>query len=190
MRRFLGLFLILAMLAPQAARANPDVWVTWQATYLTEPGQVTGIAFEWRFDEYFSSNALEYFDADSNGSFSPEEAAQVETDAFESLSEYGYYLTVLAGEEISSVSVDDFEPTVDEGILVFRFQIGFEKPVAYLEAPMILSLRDEELFFDFDFGKGQFLQVKGPFDPACKFRVGRGEGLLEGHKKTVRLLCE
>ena len=63
------LFAVTTLVALEfsAARANPDVWVKVGMTYRFEGGKITGISYDWAFDEFFSSRTIGSFDANRDG---------------------------------------------------------------------------------------------------------------------------
>lgn len=178
------------LLAAGAAHANPDIWVKSAITYHVEDESVVGLTLEWRFDQYFSNRTIRDFDRSGDGAFDESESATLRQKAFDPLSQDRFHLHVLANGEPKAFDVVDFAPRVEaEEVLVYRFTARFDRPVPYRDVPLIVSQHDDAVIFDFSFSDGEFLLVQGPFDAACKFRIGRGSGRLSGHKQTVALVC-
>ena len=62
-----SLLVALSLAAPSPARANPHVWVEAWMTFEFEDHRVKGLAFTWRFDEYYSSHTIQSYDRDGDG---------------------------------------------------------------------------------------------------------------------------
>ena len=173
-----------------AAHANPDVWVEAGMTYLFEQGRVSGIAYEWSFDEFFSSSMLAAFDADGDGALDPEEAARLRVQAFDPLSESGYFVHLWEnGERRRDFTVDSFAAGIDDSRLVYRFTVVLTPPADPARGGFAASLHDDEIYVDFDFRKSGFLLVEGAMGSGCRFRVARGRGAQAGHRQVVTLNC-
>ena len=178
------------LLAPSPVWANPDIWVKWKVTYLIESESVVGLALEWRFDQYFSSRIIGENDGDGDGALSETEVERLRTQVFEPLAEHDYFLHLLADEKRRSFQIRDYRAAVEDDTLVYRFTAAFDRAIDYRREAMIVSQHDDRVVVDFDFAEAPFLQVEGPFDPGCKFRISSGRDSLSGHDKTITLLCE
>ena len=180
---------LVVALAVKTALANPDVWVKTTSVYHIEDGAVTGLTVEWRFDPYSSNQTISIFDADGDGVFSAEEADQLRVLTFKPLRAKAFHLHVVVDNEPRAFTVGDFAPRIEDHILVFRFTARFDPPIRYTSEPLIVSFHDRAIVFDFTFAETDFLLVDGSIDPACRFRIGRGEGSLSGHARAVSILC-
>lgn len=178
------------LLAPQAALANPDIWVKWKVTYQIEGESLVGLDLEWRFDQYFSSRVIQENDGDGDGALSEAESEQLRQTVFEPLAEQRYFLTLLADDESRDFQIRDYRAAVEDEILVYRFRAALDQAIDYRREPLVVSQHDERVVVDFDFVEPPFLLVEGPLDPGCKFRIGRGQDSLSGHDKTIALICE
>jgi ABC-type uncharacterized transport system substrate-binding protein len=171
------------------AFANPDVWVQSKITYLIDRETVTGIEFEWWFDQYFSSKTIDEFDVDKNNQLDSKEIETLRAAAFDPLKKHNYYIYAWADGEDRAVEVKTFSARIVENILVYEISIQIKPAVDYQTQTLSTSLHDKKTFIDFQFAEGQFLLVKGEFNQACKFRVSRGSGPQAGHPKVITLLC-
>ena len=177
------------LLLAGAARANPDVWASYAVVYRLEHRTAVGLTLEWRFDPFFSHRAMTAFDENGDGAFDGDEAGRLEAELVEPLARRGFYLHVLAGGEPRAFSLATFEPALEGSSLVYRFTVDFEPPVPYAREPLVVSLHDAEVYYDFAFAPEDFLLVQGMLEPDCGFRVGPGTGPLSGHRRTITLAC-
>ncbi len=172
------------------AVANPDVWVRVGMTYKFEPGGVSGIAYEWSFDEFFSSSMLAAFDADGNGALESEEVARLKEQAFDPLAESGYFVHLWeGGERRQDFAIESFAAGIDGARLVYRFTVALSPPAEPGRGGFAASLHDSEIYVDFDFRKKDFLLAEGAMNSGCKFRIARGKGAQAGHRQVVTLTC-
>ena len=176
--------------AATQARANPHVWVETGVTFELEDHRVTGLAFTWRFDDYYSSHALRTHDLDGNGALESAEREKLRAESFDPLARYGYHVHVWAGGEgLEGLGVDRFSARLEEQRLVYEFSVPIAPPADPNEAPVIVSLFDRRNEVDFRFGKEDFLRVDGELRADCKFRIARGRGEQSGHPQPVTLRC-
>ena len=190
MRRALLLAAVLVVVGGGGTLANPDVWVNVLATYRFENGKVTGITYEWRFDEYFSSRTIGTFDANSNGTFEPEEIERLRVEAFAPLAKYDFHVHVwVDGKKRGAVMPKNFMAAIKDNRLVYQFTVPFEPWADPRTEEIVASLHDKDIVIDFAFVEKDFLLVEGGFDLDCKFRVARGRGAQSGHTQPVTLKC-
>ena len=181
---------MLISLGAPGAQANPDVWVKASMTYRFEDGKITGITYDWRFDEYFSSRTIKTYDADQSGVLEAPEVGRLRGEAFDPLKNFGYHVHVwVAGEKRDNLKIEDFTARVDGNILVYRFAVALAPPADPVAGDIVASLYDKEIVIDFRFIKKNFLLLDGAMKPGCKFQIKRGTGAQSGHRQPVTLKC-
>lgn len=181
--------LILGMV-PAAGWGNPDVWVKVASTWRFETTGVTGIAFEWRFDEFFSTRTIGSYDANGNATLEAPEIARLREEAFDPLSRFNYYVHIWSDEQLrASLAVEDFTALIDGVNLVYRFTVALQPPADPTQAPLVVSLHDPRIVVDFQFVEERFLLVDGAMDSGCKFSIRPGRGAFFGHAQPVTLDC-
>jgi len=184
-----AVLLTLAM-APAAGWGNPDVWVRVVSTWHFGAAGVTGVTFEWRFDDFFSARTASTYDANRNATLEPSESTHLREEIFDPLSRFDYYVHVWSGDQLrTGLVVEDFTAFVEAPNLVYRFTIALEPPADPVQAPLVVSLHDPRTVVDFQFVKERFLLVDGTMNSACKFSIRRGRGALSGHTQPVTLDC-
>ncbi len=181
---------ILLVLGSTGVLANPDVWVKAGMIYRFEDGKITGISYEWQFDEFFSSRTIASFDADQDGELEPAEVDLLRAGAFDPLADFGYFVHVWEGEtKREDPEIEEFIARVEDGRLIYRFTVAPDPPIDPLAGDVVTSLHDESIFVDFEFREKEFLLVQGAMDPGCRFRIARGSGAQSGHRQPVTLNC-
>ena len=130
MKKTFSAVAILLALGVPAAHGNPDVWVKAGATYSFEDRHVTGLSFEWEFDEYFSSRTLRTYDANQSGTLEPEEVEQLREEVFDPLRKFDYYVHIWGRRRRSAKprSIDEFSASIKDRKLVYRFTVALTPP--------------------------------------------------------------
>ncbi len=153
--------------------------------------RVKGLAFTWRFDQYYSSHAIQSYDTDRDGFFTRTEMRPLRAGIFDPLGESDYHVHVWeAGGKREGHEIDRFTARIGEGNrLVIEFSVPVTPPADPSEAPVIVSLFDRKNVVDFGLAPVGFLAVMGALKPGCKFTVARGKGEQAGHPRIVTLKC-
>lgn len=186
------LFALTALVSLEfsAALANPDVWVKAGMTYRLEGGKITGISYDWEFDEFFSSRTIAFFDADQDGELGPAEVEHLRSEAFDPLARFSYFVHVWEGaEKRNELEIETFAARAENGLLIYRFTVALSPPADPGSGEIIASLHDESTFVDFRFRERDFLLVQGAMEPGCKFTIARGSDARSGHRQPVTLTC-
>lgn len=179
----------LSLAAPRAW-ANPHVWVESRVAFEIEEHRVRGLAFAWRFDDYYSTHTIRSYDLDRDGALGPAEMQALRAGTFDPLVRVDYYVHVwAAGGRRQAHSIDRFAARVEDRRLLIEFSVPVTPPADPSEDSVIVSLFDRTNVVDFRFGKSNFLSVAGEMKPGCKFRISRGRGEQSGHPQPVTLRC-
>ena len=183
------LFLAVWLTAPPA-RANPHVWVESSITFRLGEGRVRGLTFVWRFDDYYSTHAIGFYDTDRDGVLGTEEIQALRAGTFDPLVRSDYYVHVWAGgRKQAGHSIDRFTARVEQGRLVLEFSVPVTPAADPRQDPVIVSLFDHKNVVDLRFARKGFLLVAGALSPDCRFRIARGKGEQAGHPQPVTLRC-
>jgi len=170
--------------------ANPDVWVTAGVIFRFEDTRVNGLTYVWRFDEYYSSRAIQIYDSNRDGTFGPEEVARLRAESFDPLARFDYYVHVWGnGENRKTTDIRHFTASIEDNNLVYRFTVPLVPSADPSTSPVVASLFDKGTVVDFRFSETDFLLVDGTMGAGCKFRVARGKGTRSGHSQVVTLKC-
>lgn len=152
--RFLSA-LIFLLWTGQVAFAHPHVWVDYLvAVHFNQDGLV-GFQHRWLFDDMFSSQIMEMFDADSDGSFSDDEVEAVRQGAFAYLEEYDYFIMVkVDGQDAVAPEIRDFHARIDGHQVIYEFFTPLSAPAAEQATTVQLLVADMEYFVDMAFVSG------------------------------------
>lgn len=190
LRAVLAAWLLGLFLTPPPAHANPHVWVESRITFEIGEDGVRGFTFTWRFDDYYSTHAIRFYDINRDGVLGPDEMQALRAGTFDPLAGADYHVHVWAGQgRRQGHSIDRFTARVEESRLVVEFVVPVTPPADPREAPVVVSLFDPRNVVDFSFRKSQFLSVAGVVKPGCKFWIARGRGEQSGHPQPVTFRC-
>jgi ABC-type uncharacterized transport system substrate-binding protein len=167
------------VLAAASASAHPHVWVTMEGQFVYAPdGSVTGVRYEWTFDDMFSAFATQGIEAKTKGQFSRQELAPLAQENVGSLKEFDYFTFAKAnGKKIEMKDPTDYYLDYDakDTVLTLHFTLSFRTPVKAKE--LNVEIYDPEYFVDFS-----FKDVEAPIGligapAACKLTIERPKDL-------------
>ena len=195
MATIVGAWLLLVALTVSLgateARANPDVWVETTITVAFDEQRVSGLAFSWAFDDFYSAHTVQTYDLDRDGTLNSLEAERLRAETFDPLSPADYFVHVWSGHKpYQGLDVDRFAARIEEAKLVYEFFLALNPPLDPKEEPVTVSLFDHENFVDFNFADSTFVLVSGEMTADCAISVARGKGAQSGHPRPVTLACE
>jgi ABC-type uncharacterized transport system substrate-binding protein len=180
-RSFLQTILTLGGLlaAVTCASAHPHVWVTMQGqlVYGTD-GSVTGVHYDWTFDDMFSTFAVQGLDAKTKGQFTRQELAPLAQENVTSLKDFDYFTFAKAnGKKLEIKEPTDYylDYNTKDTVLTLHFTLPFKTPIKAKE--LNLDIYDPEYFVDFSFKdtKSPISLLNAP--AACKLSIQRPQEL-------------
>lgn len=170
----LSLIAALALWA-KPVEAHPHVWVTSQSELVYgADGAITGIRHTWRFDDMFSTYALQDIQNKDKGVYTREELAPLAQINVDSLKEFGFFTFAKAGGKTSAkeqfLDPTDYFLEYKDSALVLHFTLPFKQPVKTKE--LALEIYDPSYFVGFDLAAADPVKLVGA--PAtCKAAVQR-----------------
>lgn len=177
MTRSLRFALVALVLSVSAAHAHPHVWVTSssEVVYGTD-GAITGIRHTWKFDDMFSTYALQDIQNKTKGVYTREELAPLAQINVESLKEFGFFTFVKSGSSKETfVDPVDYFLEYKDSALVLHFTLPFKSPVKTKNLQM--EIYDPSYFVGFDLTANDAVKLAGA--PAnCKTTVNRPDGKM------------
>jgi ABC-type uncharacterized transport system substrate-binding protein len=162
MRKALRLFFILALAAfPALLSAHPHMFLTSTEEFVWEKEKLSGCWIEWTFDQFFSADIIQAYDADGNGRFSAEETKQVYNGAFINLKNYYYFTFIRQGKNRTNPpAVAKFSAGIRDQKMWYRFFVDLSKSTP---GELCLAVYDYTFFCDIRYPDAT--PVKLTFDP-------------------------
>src|SRR5690606_18335720 len=113
------------------ATAHPHVWIEARSDAVFDAeGRLEAINVEWRFDEFYSTTAVEGLDKDGSGQYEAEELQPLARENLESLRDYRFFTQVTAGgAPVNFGDVTEYGSFFKDGQLTMYFTLPLAKPV-------------------------------------------------------------
>jgi ABC-type nickel/cobalt efflux system permease component RcnA/ABC-type uncharacterized transport system substrate-binding protein len=143
------------------AQAHPHVWVTMRTTIVYGPGGVaTAIRHAWRFDDLFSSFAIQGLDTNKDGIYSRQELSALATVNVNSLKEFDFFTHVKTdgGRAVAFKPPVDYWLDHDGKAVTLHFTLPFVKPLP-ADQPLSIAIYDPTYFVDFAFAEGEAVDL-------------------------------
>jgi ABC-type uncharacterized transport system substrate-binding protein len=162
-----------------SASAHPHVWVSMQGQLVYAPdGSVTGVRYDWTFDDMFSAFAVQGLDAKTKGRFTRQELEPLAQENVSSLKDFDYFTFAKAnGKKLEIKDPTDYYLDYDtkDTVLTLHFTLPFKTPVKAKE--LNVDIYDPEYFVDFSFKdtKSPISLLNAP--AACKLTIARPQEL-------------
>jgi ABC-type uncharacterized transport system substrate-binding protein len=165
--------------ASVCANAHPHVWVSMEGQLVYGPdGSITGVHYDWTFDDMFSAFATQGLDAKKPGQFTRQELAPLAQENVGSLKEFDYFTFANAnGKKVEMKDPTDYylDYNTKDTVLTLHFTLPFKTPIKAKE--LNVDIYDPEYFVDFT-----FKDVKSPVSlqgapSACKLTIVRPQEL-------------
>ena len=138
------------LLAPAFAEAHPHVWADAASEVLFDAqGQIVAIRHHWRFDEGFSTYALQGLDLDRDGEYSPEELEPLARENVESVGEFDFFTFLSAGDYLAGFAAPtEYGLTLDGGRLTLHYTLPLAQPL-FSRGTVRLEVYDPEYYIAF-----------------------------------------
>lgn len=162
--RVLGLLALLVAFAGSLtpAAAHPHVWVTASSELIyAADGSITGVRHAWKFDDMFSTYALQGIESKTKGVFTREELAPLAQTNVESLKEFGFFTFAKTEGSKKQRFLDpvDYYLEQKDGALVLHFTMPFKTP--FKARQLALEIYDPSFFVDFGLEKKDPIRLVG-----------------------------
>jgi ABC-type uncharacterized transport system substrate-binding protein len=162
-RGVFGLLALLVLLADGVtpASAHPHVWVTASSELIYAPdGSITGVRHAWKFDDMFSTYALQGIESKTKGVYTREELAPLAQTNVESLKEFGFFtFAKVEGKKQRFLDPVDYYLEHKDGALVLHFTMPFKTP--FKARQLALEIYDPSFFVDFGLEKTDPIRLVG-----------------------------
>jgi ABC-type uncharacterized transport system substrate-binding protein len=157
------------------ACAHPHVWVTMQNELVyASDGSITGLRYNWTFDDMFSAFATQGVDAKKPGQFTREDLAPLAKENINSLKDFGYFTVAKAnGKKVELKEPTDYylDYNAKDTVLTLHFTVPFKTPVKTKE--LNLEIYDPEYFVDFSFKDVKEPVTLAGAPSACKLTIAK-----------------
>lgn len=152
MRMFLKTLLcstaLFSAIAPKPALAHPHEFVTMLTTALfNEKGAVTGLRYQWTFDEFFTAYAIEGQDANKNGKAEQNELDALLSEIMGNIKSINYFTKFDANHPAPTFAGHkEIAASMEGRQLRLNFELSFTKPYSLNKNPLNYSVYDDEFY--------------------------------------------
>ena len=159
LRIFAAICAVSAFAAP--AGAHPHVWVTVTSEIVYDAkGAATGVKYAWKFDDMYSTFALEGLPQKTKGVFTREELADLAQVNITSLKESDFFTYAKAGgKDVATGDASDYWLDYKDEILTLNFTLPFATPMQSKD--MSIEVYDPTYFVDFSFAEKDAVALTG-----------------------------
>lgn len=185
--------LAISIFSSERAFAHPHLWIDAAATVLFDKDRVTGIRFQWTFDEFFSAGVIGEFDKNSNKSFDANEIEPLRVGAFEGTKEVGFFTDIILNDtdKFDIQTTTDFAARIEKGVVIYEFTVPFSDPID--PAKLTVSVYDMSYFVDIGFQGHEPIKLTGDGSANCSASLteDRMNPIYGGvvYPKKVQLQC-
>jgi len=142
-------FVLIFLLLPVYLTAHPHVWIDAHVGVYFSGQRLQRIVHRWVFDEMFTESILLDYDRNRNRRIEPGENREIEAGAFSNLRHYGYFTHLAVGSrEVPIESVEAFQASVEQGRLVYRFEVPLDVEVRSRWQRIHLGVWDDTYFVE------------------------------------------
>ena len=156
------------LIAAKSAEAHPHVFIDNRVTFLFDAGKVTALRLHWVFDDIFSDDLLNQFDADGDGTFDKLESKAVGEGVLPNLKMFRYFTYVwVDGRDLGTLAPRDFVATARAGRVTFTFVVDLPSPVDPRRQALKLEINDRDYYAEIRLAEKDPLGLRDPRDIAC-----------------------
>jgi ABC-type uncharacterized transport system substrate-binding protein len=152
------------------AGAHPHVWVTVTSHVLYDAkGEATGLRQTWKFDDMYSTFALEGLPQKTKGVFTREELAPLAEVNMTTLKDSDYFtFAKIGGKDVGFADPSDYWLDYKDEVLTLIFTLPFKTPQKTKD--LSIEVYDPSYFVDFSFAEKEAVALIGA--PAqCKAAI-------------------
>ena len=140
-------------LQPTTAAAHPHEFVSMEVNAKFDfAGKVSGLTYNWTFDEFFTAYAVDGQDLNKNGEAEPNELAALLDEILGNIKVINYF-TVFDKEKTvpKLATAEPLESVMVDRQLRLKFYVPFQEPVSLDKAPLRFSIYDDEFYIAMNF---------------------------------------
>ncbi len=142
-------------------QAHPHMSITSRFEFVWEGEKLSGVYLEWTFDQFFSADIIQAYDADADRKLSSAEQKLVYQKAFINIENYHFFTFIRQGDKRTNPgSVKEFSAWIKGDVLVYRFFVDLS---AYQGGDLYFANYDYTFFFAVPYAEQD--PVKLRFDP-------------------------
>ena len=160
-----------------SASAHPHVFIDNRVTFLFAGRMLVGFRENWLFDDVFSDQLLQDYDADGDGKIGPAESDKLGKETLPNLAQFHYFTYIWADDKaLPKITPTDFHASAKDKLVTFDFLVTLPQPVD--PAAIALEVNDREYFVEVLLAKDHpivFRDEAGKDVATCQSSVAKDE---------------
>jgi ABC-type uncharacterized transport system substrate-binding protein len=171
-KRAIGLGLLTLALTGHAF-AHPHVYVDMATSIaMTPDGKIKGVVLNWAFDDAYAQVALEGMDANGDGTYSPEELAQLTKENLESIADYGYFTVMRQSmKRLEVAGPGTSVQTYENQKLRLQYELLLKEPIDPKSGEFEVKVFDPEFYIGFNYTPENPTAVQGTLPAGCAMEL-------------------
>ena len=168
--------LLLAFLAllidPRAAFAHPHVFIENRVVFMFAADKIVALTQSWTFDEIFSDQLLQGFDANGDGAFDETESKAVGEGTLPNLKQFRYFNYIwIDGQDVGPLEPSDFTASAKDGKVTFVFSVKLPRAVDPKKEKLEVEINDREYYVEVDLAEEKPILFHGNEGVACEPKI-------------------
>jgi len=160
------------MFGERAASAHPHVFIEDRVVFMFAGAKIIALTESWKFDEVFSDQLLQGFDADGDGKFSPEESKAVAKGTLPNMKKFRYFNYIwVDGKDLGSIDPIDFTASAKDKKVIFVFTEKLPKPVDPRTQKIKVEINDREFYVEVDLAQDKPILFHGNQGVSCEPKI-------------------
>ena len=141
--------ILSSAIAATPAEAHPHVFIDNKITFVFDAGKVTALRLRWAFDDIFSDDLLNQFDADGDGAFDELESKAVGAGVLPNLKTFNYFTNIwVGGKKLDVIDPVDFVASAKDHIVTFEMKVPLPQPVDPRTQALATEIYDREYYVE------------------------------------------
>jgi ABC-type uncharacterized transport system substrate-binding protein len=177
------------------AQAHPHVFIDNAVTFVFADSRITAFRANWIFDDVFSDQLLQQFDANHDGALDAKESRAMGDLVMNNVKAFHYFTYVwIDKKQLPPIAPKDFQATAKKGIVTFDFLVPLPKPIDPKTQLLAVEIYDHEFFVEVDLRQKNPVQLDGAGPMSCtpKIRDDKSRAYFGGYvlPQEISLTCK
>lgn len=130
--------------------SHPHLFIDVQLDFVISDQGIDGIRHHWTLLKSFSSNIIEKYDRDKDGTFNKSEKNSIYNEVFKNTLKYYYYTYIeIDGIEYVAQRINNFDPVIDSGKVIYNFTIPCRIQAEKVQKNIEIAVLDKTGYISF-----------------------------------------
>jgi ABC-type uncharacterized transport system substrate-binding protein len=168
-----ALAFLALLISPRAAFAHPHIFIDNRVVFMFAADKIIALTESWTFDEIFSDQLLQGFDANGDGTFDKAETKALAKGTLPNLKKFRYFNYIwVDGKDLGAIDPVDFTATAGKNKKVtFVFSVKLPHPVDPKSQKLKVEINDREYYVEVDLAEQQPILFHGNEGVACEPKI-------------------